>query len=521
MSFGLFANISSQSNYKNYITGQADRLFDYEYIYSAINSTGVTAAEIETAYLQFRQRRPFYLEYYHDENSNPQQIMMYINPSKLSFSQSKIVSKQIARGGIFYHHYGEDHATMSLSGTTGMSAMKGLKRLEMVFHASGTLLAYKNYMPTQMYGNIDSYEIYDYSDPFSIVENINEKSNNSNIDTIIKKVYNAYKDEVNKSDMALGIYLIESANSNSTVKSILSGAIMDTIKELNKIDSNEMSYKQYYKKVKKLLKNKCNLDDSIIESIALDLSEKKYYSDYSSSEIVNIKKQLHGLSGDSSNSVIDNTINQITEFNKNRDKAIKKYYKDLKKSSTRDTELRKQLRSGLASIESILKDKWLPRLITIYFENRAYLGFFENYEYNRDATSNLVNYSMKFTVVKQIEFNSLNAADDMLSFYNVDTTSTVTSVSTNSSSNSSSTSTSEKTKEENKVTIRDDWTYLMYRGNSIQQLVKKYYPYSSNEEFEDMVDWLYEYNGLTRDSMIIEGQAIKVPDYAKYVQDRG
>ena len=31
MSFGLFANISSQSNYKNYITGQADRLFDYEY----------------------------------------------------------------------------------------------------------------------------------------------------------------------------------------------------------------------------------------------------------------------------------------------------------------------------------------------------------------------------------------------------------------------------------------------------------------------------------------------------------
>ena len=32
MSFGLFANISSQSNYKNYITGQADRLFDYEYI---------------------------------------------------------------------------------------------------------------------------------------------------------------------------------------------------------------------------------------------------------------------------------------------------------------------------------------------------------------------------------------------------------------------------------------------------------------------------------------------------------
>ena len=85
--------------------------------------------------------------------------MMYINPSKLSFSQSKIVSKQIARGGIFYHHYGEDHPTMSLSGTTGMSAMKGLKRLEMVFHASGTLLAYKNYMPTQMYGNIDSYEI--------------------------------------------------------------------------------------------------------------------------------------------------------------------------------------------------------------------------------------------------------------------------------------------------------------------------------------------------------------------------
>ena len=163
----------------------------------------------------------------------------------------------------------------------------------------------------------------------------------------------------------------------------------------------------------------------------------------------------------------------------------------------------------------------MPRLITIYFENRAYLGFFENYEYNRDATSNLVNYSMKFTVVKQIEFNSLNAADDMLSFYNVDTTSTVTSVSTNSSSNSSSSSTSEKTKEENKVTIRDDWTYLMYRGNSIQQLVKKYYPYSSNEEFEDMVDWLYEYNGLTRDSMIIEGQAIKVPDYAKYVQDRG
>lgn len=511
MSYGFFANISSKQSYQNYVKNQADQLFDQEYVFNRKDSNGVSAADMSYGYMSMIQRKKFSMEFYEDADSKKTTMIdFYINPNKLSYSQQKIIGKQITRGGIFYHHYGEDNATLQLSGTTGMSAMAGLKRLEKAFHASGTLLAYKNYMPTQVYGTVDSYEIYDYSDPYEIASSVSSKST-TNVSSLTQKVYEKYKDDINTSDMALGIYLINSVGVSNSIKNAVNKSIMNAVETISNINTDKYTYKQFYKKVKDILEDECNLDEDIIEDLAQDICEVKYYSNYSNSEIINIKKQMHGLSGSSDNSTIDNNITRLQEFSSERQAAVDDFCKKLGQWYKRDIQIRDYLRSGLTSIESILQDKWLPRLITMYFENVAYLGFFEAYDYNRDASSNLINYNMKFTVLKKIEFT--NTTNEELLSSGVSTTNS----SNNESNSSSSSSTTDVTIVESTSSVRDDYTYIMYRGMTIEQLVRKYYYFPNEEACQSLVRQLYEYNGLENGGLILEGQAIRVPDMSKLV----
>ena len=66
-----------------------------------------------------RERLPMVIEYLtmpldakditkegYKNSSNRKAITMYINPSRLQFSNQKIVSESVTRGGIFYHHWG-------------------------------------------------------------------------------------------------------------------------------------------------------------------------------------------------------------------------------------------------------------------------------------------------------------------------------------------------------------------------------------------------------------------------------
>lgn len=74
--------------------------------------------------------------------NNRKTITMYINPSRMQFSNQKLTSESVTRGGIFYHHWGDKNMVISLSGDLGLSSMSGVKKLDEVYRMSGVLLRY-------------------------------------------------------------------------------------------------------------------------------------------------------------------------------------------------------------------------------------------------------------------------------------------------------------------------------------------------------------------------------------------
>lgn len=118
------------------------------------NEDGYSQAQLESDLRNInKKRRPMTFEWlkcpYHsddlthaDNKGEWQSITLYINPERLEMQTQKIKGKMVTRKGIFYHHWGDDHWTMNLSGTTGLSGMEGIRQLETAYLASGKLLAY-------------------------------------------------------------------------------------------------------------------------------------------------------------------------------------------------------------------------------------------------------------------------------------------------------------------------------------------------------------------------------------------
>ena len=136
----LIANINDATATSAFLSSQR-QLQD---IYDNYNSYLYTAqTQYSNGYMSMKQRVPMVIEYYQTPDTI-YTVEMYINPNKINFSHQKIIGKQFTRGGIFFHHYGEDTPTMAISGNTGMSGMKGIEQLERIFNYSGTLLRYQN-----------------------------------------------------------------------------------------------------------------------------------------------------------------------------------------------------------------------------------------------------------------------------------------------------------------------------------------------------------------------------------------
>ena len=132
MAYGIFANISTSSEYKNWFNSNAG--LNEESPFGVSTTTSPSTIEMSNAYMALKQRRPFVLEYYAKAgDTTPKSITMYINPEKLSFNFSKIIGRQVTRGGIFFNHYGDDTPKMTLSGCTGLSGMKGIEQLEKIY----------------------------------------------------------------------------------------------------------------------------------------------------------------------------------------------------------------------------------------------------------------------------------------------------------------------------------------------------------------------------------------------------
>ena len=143
----ILANFENDSEYNAWIDNLKSEALTNESPFAVQQQTSIgqkSALEISNSYMALKQRKQMVMEFYRKDSNTGEitlkSITMYINPEKMQITNQKIIGSVKTRGGIFYHHWGNDNAIMTLNGTTGMSGMAGIKQLEEVYFASGTLL---------------------------------------------------------------------------------------------------------------------------------------------------------------------------------------------------------------------------------------------------------------------------------------------------------------------------------------------------------------------------------------------
>jgi hypothetical protein len=62
-------------------------------------------------------------------------INMYINPQNVDYSTSKIINKELTKGGFVVQYWGEELMTLSINGHTGSSGVEGLNVLYEIYRS--------------------------------------------------------------------------------------------------------------------------------------------------------------------------------------------------------------------------------------------------------------------------------------------------------------------------------------------------------------------------------------------------
>lgn len=62
-------------------------------------------------------------------------VRMYVNPSSISYTHKKLISKDRTKGGFTLQYWGEDLTALSLQGTTGSSGIEGINALYEIYRA--------------------------------------------------------------------------------------------------------------------------------------------------------------------------------------------------------------------------------------------------------------------------------------------------------------------------------------------------------------------------------------------------
>ena len=407
----ILNNINSSDEYNQWVmqANTDDNNIDGSYGVSQDNMP--SAFDTSKTYMAMKQRSPMVMEYYKKNSSTGEiqlkSITLYINPSKMSISNQQLISKQVTRAGIFYHYWGADNSIMAISGSTGLSGMAGIKQLEEIYYASGSLLRYNNYTPTQIYGEVDSYKIFDYKDPIEVANNVINSSNYNRdvIGDIQNNIYNYHQNDFGPDYSQICISLLDSHKDNVDISNMINTSMPEIYSELNEWNLNtpRVHYRRYYQKlIDKLQQEMPEVNDSIVVNVAYELSLQKIYDnqpEIDKSEIIdNIDK---------------NTLMNFIKFRNLRNDAIQQHLQNLKSFQERENKIRDFLRSGQINLKDEMQDEWLPRQITIYFENRAYIGHFEGFNYSRDAALTIINYDMRFIITKQYEFDNVNSSNSL------------------------------------------------------------------------------------------------------------
>lgn len=305
----IIANINDARSRSNFLTSQKILVDDF---YNNYNSYLYNAQQVSNGYMSMKQRVPMVLEYYQTPDEL-YTIEMYINPNSLSFSHQKLIAKQYTRGGIFFHHYGEDAPTINIEGHSGLAGMVAIEQLEHIFNYSGTLLRYQNVGINKINNGLATpREILSYTGTFNFNDNessglvadvaatydtlLQNNATESEIANTISTIEQKINNEINK----LNTPANQLATAQSIVKAMsvlkktigefdtrkdFSNILTQTTDELEKIQKQDKSkitftvadiFDVAKKIVKKVTKADSSLNDSLRESYAFQVAWQIY-----------------------------------------------------------------------------------------------------------------------------------------------------------------------------------------------------------------------------------------------------
>jgi hypothetical protein len=443
MDLTLLANLEDVPAVKNYIDKNLPSI-DY-------NSPLYQAQIDQMAYMAAKQRKPMVIEYYEPkgfkgnvpENESITSVEMYINPERLTMQTQKINSKTITRGGIFYHHAGDDHWQMQLSGTVGLSGMKGIEQLEKIYYHSGALLRYTDLGPDSVNSSAmpSTYEQINLEDPFaglSYILNSNDVgvNNVTYIKNLYQKViaeYKIHKDNNNMQVLNSKTKLLEiclallnnyqnvmklasTRSSYNQLYSYLNAYVADNTKKGRYIDFKS-AYQECQKRIKQVLSD---IHPQLQIIIAYDLA--KTICNYQNNSQFDISTLINNANSSGVGKMLDdeaytyignetklynNTINDMYyDTGKLRAEALSSFIGEVQAFNEQNKIDRSQAGAGWLDIKDEVNDEWKPRQVFIYFEDRVYIGHFDSFSWNREASTPLIKYDMRFTVTRQIIITS-------------------------------------------------------------------------------------------------------------------
>lgn len=442
----IVGNLATVVNTKTYME-QFSRYNNY------VTSNYGAAQMAADRYMSLKERVPMSIEYYQTPTEK-KEIVMYINPSKMSITTAKVKQKVYTRGGIYFHHYGDDVWTLKLSGTVGYASMKGIEALEEVYHNSGTLLKYQNVSASTVHTNqITSLTASGSSKTNSLSDTIGGllgdlAGSKSPVSRYLGKVVGTVTDSLGYTGdgtKSLGAKIFGSKTANAKSNANLFNAIanaglnlsglynqtaktaststglMNLMKAAASTTGDATNFKGMFNVIFKELNTGMGTTSSAItSSIAADLAIGLFGGKSSNSNLKNLMGQMNN----GTSNMITSVLQMLTgNFTGAKDTAFPmqatsgNYYtlgnmtatelnnvvSTVQTYNSQHTIDHEKAAVNWSDIEDQLTDLYRPRQIIIYFDDRIYIGHFDSFTSNRSAETPLIYYEMQFTVTRQIK----------------------------------------------------------------------------------------------------------------------
>ena len=407
-------------------------------------------------YMSLKERIPMSIEYYLTPKQK-KEVVLYINPEKINVSTTKLKAKVITRGGIYFHHYGDDVWTMDITGVTGMSQMKGIEALEEVYHHSGALLKYQNITVSTVHTN----KITSLTDKKNIGGALGAASS-SGLGGLLEDFAGKAKDYIN--NKVIGTLSDGLGQAGETIAGIFSGGSRDgggcfgtgTMTDEKKGGSifeglfgaaatgaegnvvggaltaigagiatkgvGDGSFKTNLNGLTSTLGGiMSGYDGGTIGDMAAEMllgASGLTNNSNSSSILEQLSGDMEGgidaiasfLNGGTSPYATSNqaTAGNFYTLGNMTSQELNKVVKSIQ-TANKDRQIDHKLAAqNWSDIEDNLTDLYRPRQIFIYFDDRVFIGHFDQFTWTRQASTMSISYTMKFTVTRQVKVERKN-----------------------------------------------------------------------------------------------------------------